>query len=83
MLANWNQALAQLHPHITHPDTPGPLVPYGTDFKPDERVEIPECDVPAGVPEWMRSPHSWAQRVGKTAAAKRRDITITIPTGVL
>jgi uracil-DNA glycosylase len=83
MLANWNQALTQLHPHITHADHPGPLVPYGDSFKPDERIEIPEYDVPAGIPEWMRSPHQWADRVGNTAAAKRRNITITIPAGVV
>jgi hypothetical protein len=83
MLQNWNQALTQLHPHITHADTPGPLVPYGDSFKADERIEIPEFDVPAGVPEWMRSPHAWASRVGKTTADKRRDITITIPTGIV
>ncbi len=83
MLQNWNQALQQLHPQIQHPDLPGPLVLYGDDFKPGERVEIPERDVPAGVPAWMRSPSSWAQRVGKTADAKRRDLTITIPTGVV
>jgi hypothetical protein len=83
MLANWNQALQQLHPHIQHPDVAAPLVPYGDDFKPEERVEIPELDVPAGVPAWMRSPHSWAKRVGKTTDAKRRDITITIPAGVV
>jgi hypothetical protein len=83
MLANWNEALAQLHPHIAHADHPGPLVPYGATFKPDERIEIPEYDAPAGIPEWMRSPRSWADRVGKTAAAKRRNITITIPAGVV
>jgi hypothetical protein len=83
MLANWNQALEQLHPQIVHPDTPGPLVPYGAAFKPDERIEIPEFDLPAGLPAWMRSPKAWANRVGTTAAAKRRNITITIPTGVV
>ena len=83
MLQNWNQALTQLHPHVAHADVPGPLVPYGDSFKADERIEIPEFDVPAGVPEWMRSPHAWASRVGKTAADKRRDITITIPAGVV
>jgi hypothetical protein len=83
MLANWNQALEALHPQISHPDTPGPLVPYGTSFKPAERIEIPEFDVPAGLPEWMRSPNNWADRVGNTAAAKRRNITITIPSGVV
>jgi hypothetical protein len=83
MLQNWNQALTALHPHITHPDVPGPLVPYGDSFLPNERVEIPELDVPAGVPEWMRSPHAWAQRLGATPADKRRDITITIPAGIV
>lgn len=83
MLQNWNQALAQLHPQIAHPDTPRPLVPYGDAFTPNERIEIPEDDMPAGIPEWMRSPHSWAQRQGKTPADKRRNITITIPEGVI
>ena len=82
MLANWNTALSQLHPHITHPDHAGPLAPYGESFKPDERIEIPEYDVPAGTPDWMRSPQQWAARVGNTAAAKRRNITITVPAGV-
>jgi hypothetical protein len=80
MLANWNAALEALHP-LAHPDVPGPLVPYGTDFTPGERVEIPELDVPAGLPGWMRSAGAWAQRVGSTADAKRRDITITVPGG--
>jgi uracil-DNA glycosylase len=83
MLQNWNQALAVLHPLIQHPDTPGPLVPYGDAFKPEERIEIPEYDVPAGLPDWMRSPAGWAQREGSTAAQKRANITITIPSGVI
>lgn len=83
MLQNWNQALTRLHSHVNRPDTPGPLVLYGDSFRPNERVEIPEFDVPAGVPEWMRSPQAWSQRQGATAADKRRNITITIPTGVV
>jgi uracil-DNA glycosylase len=83
MLENWNQALARLHPLITQPDLSGPLVPYGSAFAPNDRVEIPEFDVPAGTPGWMRSPAGWAQRQGATAADKRRDITITIPDGVI
>jgi hypothetical protein len=83
MLANWNQALEQLHPQISHADVTGPLVPYGTSFKTSERIEIPEFDVPAGLPDWMRSPNAWADRVGKTAAAKRRNITVTVPSGVV
>jgi hypothetical protein len=83
MLQNWNQALVALHPLIAHPDTPGPLVPYGDAFEPAELVEIPEYDVPAGLPGWMRSPAAWAQRVGATAAEKRANITITVPTGII
>jgi uracil-DNA glycosylase len=82
MLANWNAALAQLAP-LAHPDTKRPLVPYGEAFGPADRVEIPELDTPAGVPAWMRSPNAWANREGATAAAKRRNITITIPEGVV
>lgn len=83
MLANWNQALAALHPLIEHPDTPGPLVPYGDAFQPGELIEIPDYDVPAGLPDWMRSPAAWAQRVGTTAADKRANITVTVPGGVI
>ena len=50
------------------PRPPGPLVPYGDDFKPGERVEIPERDVPAGVPAWMRSP----KLVGAAGGEDRR-----------
>jgi hypothetical protein len=81
MLANWNTALGQLHPHITHPDVPGPLTLYGETFAPGDLVEIPEADLPPGLPDWMRSPAAWAQRTGNTAADKRATITITIPSG--
>jgi len=82
MLANWNAALAQLSP-LAHPDVQHALVPYGEAFAPGDRAEIPEADMPAGVPDWMRSPSAWASRAGATAAAKRRNITITIPAGIV
>ena len=41
-------------------------------FKPEELVEIPEFDVPAGLPEWMRSPAAWAQRVGDHGGRQAR-----------
>jgi hypothetical protein len=81
LLANWNTALQQLHPRITHPDTVTPLVLYGEAFAPGDLAEIPEADMPAGLPAWMRSPVAWAQRTGATAAQKRATIQITIPTG--
>jgi hypothetical protein len=81
MLANWNTALSRLHPQIAHPDTPGPLTLYGEKFASGDYVEIPEADLPPGLPDWMRSPADWARRTGSTAAAKRATITITIPGG--
>lgn len=82
MLLDWNEALQRLYP-LAHPDHPAPLVPYGTSFKPAELVAIPELDLPAGLPEWMRSPQAWAVRAGANAAEKRRNITITIPSGAV
>jgi hypothetical protein len=79
MLANWNSALNSLSAHVKHADAKRPLVPYGDKLKPGERVEIPEEDLPAGLPAWMRSPHAWAQRTGASADDKRRTITITVP----
>ncbi|MFB3922575.1 MAG: uracil-DNA glycosylase family protein [Terriglobia bacterium] len=79
MLANWNTALNALKPALHHPDHAIPLKLYGTDFQPDEIVEIPEADMPAGTPPWMRGLKSWATRTGKTPALKRVTITVTIP----
>ena len=81
MLANWNTALQHLHPQIAHPDSPGPLVLYGEDFAPGDLAEIPEADLPPGLPAWMRSPAAWAKRTGTTAASKRSTITVTVPGG--
>lgn len=79
MLQNWNTALTALKPVIAHPDTRGPLVLYGDAFRPGEIVEIPEADLPAGLPAWMRGGTAWADRVGTTAAVKRATITVTVP----
>jgi uracil-DNA glycosylase len=81
MLANWNAGLQQLHPHITRPDTPVALTLYGEQFAAGDYTQIPEADLPPGLPAWMRSPAPWAQRTGSTAAEKRATITITIPDG--
>ncbi len=78
MLQGWNAALDALKPAITAPDVNVPLVHYGTDFTPAELVEIPEADLPPGLPPWMRGSEGWARRTG-TGDAKRRTIEITIP----
>ncbi len=82
MLTDWNTALQALRPAIPHPDAARPLVLYGQKFDPTELVEIPEVDLPAGLPAWMRSAGKWADRVG-TGKAKRANITITAPDSAL
>jgi uracil-DNA glycosylase len=79
MLANWNAALNTLKPAIAHPDRTIALQPYATAFQAGDIVEIPEIDLPAGTPPWMRGLENWATRTGTTAALKRVTITVTIP----
>ncbi|MDQ1540556.1 MAG: hypothetical protein QOH29_1282, partial [Actinomycetota bacterium] len=42
-----------------------------------EHTGIPEGDVPAGLPDWMRAAGGWANRTGTTAAQKRATLTVT------
>jgi uracil-DNA glycosylase len=83
LLQNWNAALQVLSQHVQHPDAPTPLVLYGEKWVDDDRVGIPESDLPAGLPPWVREQDGWAKRAGADALAKRRNITITVPKGVL
>jgi uracil-DNA glycosylase len=80
MLQNWNAALTALKPQIQHPDSVRALIPYGDTIQPGEMVEIPEGDLPAGSPAWMRGSHPWAARTGASAALKRATIAVTVPT---
>jgi uracil-DNA glycosylase len=84
MLAQWNTVgLDALFGAVT-PDSPAPaLVHYGDAFLDAEKPPIPSFDLPPGIPAWMYAGDGWAQRVGTTAAAKRANITITVPKGVI
>ena len=62
MLENWNVGLQALAPHITQPDVPRPLELYGTALEDSDLAPIPEADLPAGLPPWMRSLKAWASR---------------------
>jgi uracil-DNA glycosylase len=83
MLQNWNVALQALSPTVQHPDEPTPLVLYRESWADGDRVGIPEMDVPAGLPAWMHEQDGWAKRAGADDLAKRRNITITVPKGIV
>lgn len=83
MLQNWNAALDVLKPALQHPDTERPLVHYGTAFQDGDLAPLPELDLPAGLPAWMRGLKAWAKRTGETPDEKRRTLTVTVPKGVL
>ncbi|HRI38071.1 MAG TPA: uracil-DNA glycosylase family protein [Nitrospira sp.] len=83
MLQNWNAALQVLSPSVKHPDVPMALVPYGENWVDGDRVGIPEFDYPAGLPAWMHEQDGWAKRAGVDDLAKRRNITLTVPKGVI
>jgi uracil-DNA glycosylase len=78
MLQNWNGALERLKPAIRHPDVDRELVLYGEALTDADYGEIPEQDLPAGLPAWMRS-RAWADRRGRTPDLKRATIVVTVP----
>jgi uracil-DNA glycosylase len=85
LLKDWNKALTELRPKIKHPDLPMPTDTYGDRF--DEQRDlapIPEHDLPAGLPPWMRSLRSWAERTavhsGDPIQEKRATLVSRVPT---
>jgi uracil-DNA glycosylase len=83
LLQNWNSGLQTLSAAIKNPDVPTPLVSYGDTWMLNDRPPIPEGDMPAGLPSWMHEQDGWARREGTDAAAKRRNITLTVPKGIV
>jgi uracil-DNA glycosylase len=88
MLAQWNEALPRLRNALSERDESPDTTPYGTTLKKSDRVEIPERDLPAGTPEFMRSLDEWASREDllaknapkkQKAEAKRATIVVKIP----
>ena len=76
MLDDWRAALPKVRAAL---GTTGDET-YGSTLTPSDRGEIPELDLPAGLPAWMRSPRSWASRQGATPREKRATIVVKIPT---
>jgi hypothetical protein len=79
LCGSWNQALQTLKPMIT-PDSPTPLVLYGSTITHEDLAPIPSRDLPAGMPDWMGALDAWAVRTGDTAQLKRATITVAVPT---
>lgn len=79
MLEGWNAALAALAPAVPVPDEPPDPAPYGTTLTDADRAPIPERDLPAGVPAWMRGLDPWATRSGATVDEKRATIVVEVP----
>ena len=76
LLANWNEALDVLRPTIHLPEIEPDSTPYGETLTTDDLGEIPEMDLPPGLPDWMRAKESWARRKGDTADEKRATIHV-------
>jgi hypothetical protein len=83
LLANWNAALQLIAPSVQHPDVPTVLQPFGDAWAEGDRLPIPAFDFPAGLPAWMHEQDGWARRSGPDELAKRRNITLTVPRGVV
>ena len=79
MLQQWSAALPRLMGAISEPDEHVTPVSYGDVLTPEDHAEIPELDLPAGLPDWMRSVNTWASRVGDTADDKRATVVVTVP----
>ena len=83
MLENWNAGLQMLSPSVKHPDVATALVPYGDAWAPGDRLRFQKAICRPGLPSWMHENDGWAARLGADAKAKRRNITITVPKGII
>jgi uracil-DNA glycosylase len=79
LLEQWNGALTRLRGTLTDRDEEPELVLYGDDLTPGDRAPIPEADLPAGSPPWMRSLRQWATRRGDSVEDKRACIEVVVP----
>jgi hypothetical protein len=80
MLEVWNEALDALRPAIEDPDVDPDPTPYGSALEDADLAPIPDRDLPAGIPAWMRSLDAWASRAGEDEEAKRATLSVRVPT---
>ena len=65
------------------PRFPNAACPFGETWADGDRLSVPEFDYPAGLPNWMHEQDGWARRTGPDVLAKRRNVTITVPKGIV
>ena len=55
-------------------------MPYGATITEEDLAPIPEEDLPAGLPPWMRSLDAWGVAYRRRRAnSKRATITVAVP----
>ena len=90
MLGQWNAAIPRLRDALSSPEDEPDMAPYGDDLVDADTVQVPEADLPAGTPPWMRSLQTWATREDllerdaprpKKDEAKRATVVVRIPPG--
>lgn len=72
---NWNRALDDLAPLLGAPRP----VRYGAALTAADVLDIPQGDLPAGLPVWMASTTDWAMRTGDSDEDRRATLTVTVP----
>ncbi|MGZ8605504.1 MAG: uracil-DNA glycosylase family protein [Actinomycetota bacterium] len=83
MLGDWNDALDGFRTALDEPDDAPNPAPYGESLDRDaDLAEIPDRDLPAGTPIWMRSLDAWAARIGEDAEDKRATVQVRVPTAM-
>jgi hypothetical protein len=80
MLGVWNEGLEVLRPAVEDPDVEPDPAPYGEALVDADLAGIPDRDLPAGIPAWMRSLDAWAGRVGDDEEEKRATLSVRVPT---
>ena len=79
MLERWNAGLGELDDALRMRPAGTTLELYGEDLADSDVVAIPEEDLPAGSPPWMRSLKTWASREGADPETKRATVVVTVP----